>query len=331
MMIVPEALKCHHLMTTLPSPFMHSDLPALGARHSGKVRDWYNLSEGRRALIVTDRISAFDRILGAIPYKGQVLNQLAAFWFGHTLDIVPNHLLRMPDPNVSIVKTCKPWPVEIVVRGYITGVTSTSLWTLYAQGERDIYGITLPDGLRKNDRLPAPIITPTTKAEHGAHDERITRDEIVARGLVPAQVYAQIERVALALFQRGSEICAAGGLTLVDTKYEFGDHDGELTLIDEIHTPDSSRFWLNSHPTLPRSAGEGKGGGEPVNFDKEFIRLWYAERGYKGEGEPPAMSDDLIEQASARYIAAFEMIAGETFTRGEYPVNERIARSLQSW
>jgi phosphoribosylaminoimidazole-succinocarboxamide synthase len=323
-------------MTTLPIPFTQCDLPALGARHSGKVRDWYDLPAGRRALIVTDRISAFDRILGAIPYKGQVLNQLAAFWFERTRDIVPNHLLRVPDPNASIVKVCKPWPVEIVVRGYITGITGTSLWTLYERGERNIYGFSLPEGLQKNDRLPAPIVTPTTKAEHGAHDERITRDEIVAHGLVPAAVYEQIEKAALALFQRGSEICARGGLTLVDTKYEFGDHNGELTLIDEIHTPDSSRFWINPHPTLPRhpstsSGGEGKGGGEPINFDKEFIRLWYAERGYKGEGEPPAMSDELIAQSSARYITAYEMIAGEKFVRGEYPVNERIARSLQTW
>lgn len=305
---------------------MQSDLPALGARHSGKVRDWYDLRGGRRALVVTDRISAFDRILGAIPYKGQVLNQLAAFWFEHTRDIVPNHLLHVPDPNVSLVKVCKPWPVEIVVRGYITGVTSTSLWTLYEKGERTIYGITLPDGLCKNDKLPAPIITPTTKAEHGAHDERITHDEIVAKGLVPAHVYAQIEEAALALFQRGGEICARGGLTLVDTKYEFGNLNGELTLIDEIHTPDSSRFWLNDV-----SRESTKLQGEPTNFDKEFIRLWYAERGYKGEGEPPAMSADLIAQASARYIAAYEMIAGENFVRGEYPVNERIARTLSSW
>jgi phosphoribosylaminoimidazole-succinocarboxamide synthase len=327
-------------MTTLPPPFTQSDLPALGPRHGGKVRDWYDLPDGRRALIVTDRISAFDRILGAIPYKGQVLNQLAAFWFGHTLDIVPNHLLRMPDPNVTLVKVCKPWPVEIVVRGYITGVTSTSLWTLYEKGERNMYGIQMSEGLRKNDKLPAPIITPTTKAEHGAHDERITRDEIVARGLVPADVYAQIERAALALFQRGSEICAKGGLTLVDTKYEFGDYDGELTLIDEIHTPDSSRFWLDSSSREGARAQSDESLGalaplreikEPVNFDKEFIRLWYAARGYKGEGEPPAMSDELIAQASARYIAAYEMIVGEKFMRGEYPVNERIARSLQTW
>lgn len=322
----------------LPAPFIQSDLPQLGPRHSGKVRDWYELDSGhggpRRALIVTDRISAFDRILGAIPYKGQVLNELAAFWFSRTRDIVPNHLLRVPDPNVSIVRACKPWPVEIVVRGYITGVTSTSLWTLYSKGERDVYGIHLPEGLKKNDKLPTPIITPTTKAAHGehsAHDERITRDEIIARKLVPENIYVEVERAALALFQRGSEICARGGLTLVDTKYEFGDLDGQLVLIDEIHTPDSSRFWLNPHPTLPCQAGEGQGVGEPVNFDKEFIRLWYAERGYTGEGEPPPMSDELIAAASARYVAAYEKITGEKFLPGEYPVNERLLKVIGNW
>jgi len=335
----------------LPAPFVQSDLPQLGPRHSGKVRDWYELNPQplkgsqtlrerrsdsplgvgghRRALIVTDRISAFDRILGAIPYKGQVLNELAAFWFSRTRDIVPNHLLRVPDPNVSIVRACKPWPVEIVVRGYITGVTSTSIWTLYALGERDMYGLRLPEGLKKNDKLPTPIITPTTKAEHGAHDERITRDQIIARKLVPENTYAEIERAALALFQRGSEICARGGLTLVDTKYEFGDLDGQLMLIDEIHTPDSSRFWLNQHPS---SLGAGQGVGlEPVNFDKEFIRLWYAERGYKGEGEPPPMSDELITQASERYLAAYEMIAGEKFVPGAYPVNDRLLKVSDTW
>jgi phosphoribosylaminoimidazole-succinocarboxamide synthase len=333
----------------LPAPFVQSDLPQLGPRHSGKVRDWYELDPqpqkgseargergsdpslaiggNRRALIVTDRISAFDRILGAIPYKGQVLNELAAFWFSRTRDIVPNHLLRVPDPNVSIVRVCRPWPVEIVVRGYITGVTSTSLWTRYAQGERMIYGITLPNGLSKNDKLPAPIITPTTKAEHGGHDERITRDEIIARWIVPESTYAEIERIALALFQRGSEVCARGGLTLVDTKYEFGDLNGQLMLIDEIHTPDSSRFWL----PLPTPPIGGEKGSEPVNFDKEFIRLWYAERGYAGEGEPPPMGEALIAQASERYIAAYERITGERFVPGEYPVNDRLLKAIGNW
>ena len=317
----------------LPEPFNESDLPMLGPRQTGKVRDWYELSGqgtylsgGRRAIIVTDRISAFDRILGAIPFKGQVLNELAAFWFSRTRDIVPNHLLRVPDPNVSIVKVCKPWPVEVVVRGYITGVTSTALWTLYAQGERTIYGTTLPDGLRKNDELPTPIITPTTKAEAGAHDEHITRDEIIVRGLVPKDVYAQIEQAALALFARGSEICARGGLTLVDTKYEFGDLDGQLVLIDEVHTPDSSRFWLKQ-----RSEMDSISVSEPTNFDKEFIRLWYAARGYRGEGAPPPMSDELIAQASARYIAAYEKITSETFVPGAYPVNKRLAKLASTW
>lgn len=306
----------------LPAPFTHSALP-LGLQYAGKVRDWYDLPDGRRALIATDRLSAFDRILGAVPYKGQVLNQLSAFWFEHTRDIAPNHLLCVPDPNVSIVKVCKPWPVEAVVRGYITGVTSTSLWTLYERGERVLYGIRLPDGLKKNDPLPTPIITPTTKAERGAHDERLTREEIIARGLVPASIYEQIEHIALALFRRGSAICAQGGLTLVDTKYEFGDDDGRLTLIDEIHTPDSSRFWA---ATSGADATQ-----DPVHLDKEFIRLWYLAQGYRGEGEPPAMSDDLIAQASRRYIAAYEMITGRSFVPADYPVNERLLRSLSTW
>ncbi len=353
---------------SLPSAFVESDLPQLGPRYSGKVRDWYDLNpqplkgsqtdgalrsssplgvrgsgghgSQRRAIIVTDRISAFDRILGAIPYKGQVLNELAVFWFSRTRDIVPNHLLRVPDPNVSIVKVCRPWPVEIVVRGYITGITSTSIWTSYAKGEREMYGMRLPDGLKKNDKLPAPIITPTTKAEHGAHDERITREEIISRGLVPADVYAHIERAALALFSRGSEICARGGLTLVDTKYEFGDLDGELTLIDEMHTPDSSRFWLEdgSRKDAKTQSSESlsalaplRDKSEPMNFDKEFIRLWYAERGYRGEGEPPPMSDDLIAQASERYVSAHEKITGEKFVPGAYPVNARLQKLAHTW
>jgi phosphoribosylaminoimidazole-succinocarboxamide synthase len=318
----------------LTQAFTHSDLPELGERHSGKVRDWYDLAGGRRrALVVTDRISAFDRVIGAIPYKGQVLNELAAFWFSRTRDIVPNHLLRVPDPNVSIVRVCHPWPVEIVVRGYITGVTGTSLWTLYAQGQREMYGLRLPDGLRRNDRLPEPIITPTTKAAHGGHDQRITRDEIVSRGIVPESIYAQIERTALALFARGRQMCARGGLTLVDTKYEFGDCDGELMLIDEVHTPDSSRFWLGSEggssPTPPSFSGERTS--DPVNVDKEFIRQWYAERGYTGKGEPPPMSAELIAQAGARYVEAYERITGERFIPGETPVNERLRKSAHAW
>jgi len=295
------------LHAALPSALADADLP-LGERGRGKVRDWYDLPDGRRLLITTDRLSAFDRVLGLVPYKGQVLNQLAAFWFEQTEDIVPNHLLELPQPNAAIVRVCRPYPVEVIVRGYITGVTTTSLWYHYARGVRELYGHHLPDGLRKNARLPQPLITPTTKATGDAHDERITGEEIVARGLVPADTWAEMQRVALALFARGTEICARGGLILVDTKYEFGDDDGRLTLIDEIHTPDSSRFWRADSYEARFAAGE-----EPENFDKEFVRLWYAAQGYRGEGDPPPMPPELAVQMAQRYIAVYEMITGQTF------------------
>ena len=295
------------LRKALPNALAGTDLP-LGKRGRGKVRDWYDLPDGRRLLITTDRLSAFDRVLGLVPYKGQVLNQLAAFWFAQTKDIVPNHLLEMPQPNAALVRVCRPYAVEVIVRGYITGVTTTSLWYHYERGARELYGHRLADGLRKNARLPVPLITPTTKATGGAHDERVTGDEVVARELVPAETWAEMQRVALALFARGTEVCARGGLILVDTKYEFGDLDGRLTLIDEIHTPDSSRFWRADGYAARFAAGE-----EPENFDKEFIRLWYAARGYRGEGEPPPMPPELAVQAARRYIAVYEMITGETF------------------
>ncbi len=295
------------LHEALPHALAGVDL-ALGERGRGKVRDWYDLPEGRRLLITTDRLSAFDRVLGLVPYKGQVLNQLAAFWFEQTADIVPNHLLDVPQPNAALVHVCRPYPVEVIVRGYITGVTTTSLWYHYERGVRELYGHRLPDGLRKNERLPQPLITPTTKATGGAHDERITGDEVVARGLVPADTWAEMQRVALALFARGTEVCARGGLVLVDTKYEFGDLDGQLTLIDEIHTPDSSRFWRADSYESQLAAGE-----EPENFDKEFVRLWYAARGYRGAGEPPPMPPALAVQAAQRYIAVYERIIGKEF------------------
>jgi len=227
----------------LAHPFDGVDLPFLGPKRSGKVRDIYDVGD-RLVLITSDRLSAFDRILGLVPYKGQVLNQLAAFWFAQAADIIGSHFIDSPDPNVTIGRKCRPLPVEVVVRGYISGVTSTALWFRYSQGERNIYGIDFPDGLKKNDALPTPIITPTTKAQDGGHDERITSAEIVERGLVPQELWEQVCAAAIAVFQRGQEIARRGGLILVDTKYEFGVTDaGELVLIDEMHTPDSSRFW----------------------------------------------------------------------------------------
>ncbi|GAP63638.1 phosphoribosylaminoimidazole-succinocarboxamide synthase [Ardenticatena maritima] len=308
------------LLAAIPHAIDTVDIPGLGDKVQGKVRDMYRV-DGRRVLITTDRVSAFDRVLGLIPYKGQVLNQLSAWWFEQLRDIVGNHVLSVPDPNVMIVREAEPLPVEVIVRGYITGVTKTSLWYLYSQGERRPYGIELPEGLQKNDPLPEPIITPTTKATDGGHDERLTRDEIIERGIVPPALWEEIERVAIAIFKRGQEVARQAGLILVDTKYEFGLIDGRLALIDEVHTPDSSRYWIAE--TYQR-------GTEPENFDKEFLRKWFAAQGYRGDGEPPAMPDDFIAQVAARYIAAYEKLTGQPFEPGELPAKERIVRNVQA-
>ena len=287
-----------------------------GKKIQGKVRDIY-VQGDKRILIATDRISAFDINLGYIPQKGKVLNLLAAFWFEKTKDIIKNHLISVPDPNVSIVKSAKLIPIEMVVRGYITGVTNTSIWGSYKKGERVIYGIEFPEGLEKNQKLPKPVITPTTKAEKG-HDERLTEKEILK--IVPAKLWKQMKKAALALFARGQKICEKAGIILVDTKYEFGLLDGKLILIDEIHTPDSSRFWIKK-TYLERF----KKGLEPENFDKEILRLWYAKRGYKGDGKPPKMSKKLIADLSQRYMAIYEKITGEKFVPDKSKnVNMRI-------
>jgi phosphoribosylaminoimidazole-succinocarboxamide synthase len=308
------------LLSAIPNALRGVRLPQPGPMHSGKVRDMVVRGDGTRLLITTDRVSAFDVVLGVIPFKGQTLNQLSAWWFAQTHDIVPNHMLSVPDPNVMLVREAQPLPVEVVVRGYITGVTKTSLWSLYAAGDRKPYGIVLPDGLRKNDALPQPIITPTTKAEAGGHDERLTREEIIKKGLVAPALWAQVEQAALGLFTRGQAVARKAGLILVDTKYEFGLIDGELAVIDEIHTPDSSRYWtLDSYEADPTS---------PKNFDKEFLREWFAARGYKGDGEPPTMPDEFVAQVAERYILAYERLTGTEFVPGEQPAEMRIASRL---
>lgn len=295
------------------------------ARERGKVRDIFALPDNRRLLVTTDRLSAFDRILTAVPFKGQVLNQLSAFWFARTADIIPNHVLDLPDPNVMLVRECTPLPVEVIVRGYITGVTQTALWYRYSLGERHIYGYDFPEGLHKNDPLPEPIITPTTKGHAGEHDERLTCAEVVKRGLLDASTWEQVQAAALAIFKCGQELARQGGLILVDTKYEFGRApDGRIMLIDEVHTPDSSRFWVAE--TYEKRIARGE---EPDNFDKEFLRLWYAERGYCGDGEPPAATHDLIVQVSQRYIACYEKLTGETFTPASYPAEPRVVEALK--
>ena len=309
------------LLDALPHVIDRVDLVGWGPREQGKVRDIYRFGN-RRILISTDRISAFDRVLDRIPHRGQVLNQLSAWWFARTGDIVGNHLLTVPDPNVTIAREAQPLPVEIVVRGYITGVTKTSLWYLYAQGERTPYGIPLPDGLQKNDPLPQPLITPTTKALKGGHDERLTRADIVGGGLVAAPLYARIEEVAVALYLRGRALAREAGLLLVDTKYEFGLVDGELVLIDEIHTPDSSRYWLAESVTP---------GGEPENYDKEFMRRWYAAQGYRGDGDPPTMPADFVARIAARYLETYERLTGIPFLPGAQPAGARIAANLTAW
>jgi phosphoribosylaminoimidazole-succinocarboxamide synthase len=322
------------LTAALPLALSDVDLPFLGRKTSGKVREIYRHGD-RLILVTTDRLSAFDRILGLVPYKGQVLNQLSAFWFNETKAIVANHLLEVPDPNVAIVRPCEPLPVEIVVRGFITGVTSTALWYRYDQGERHIYGMNFPDGLRKNDPLPEPIITPTTKARDGGHDERITAAEIVERGLVDARRWEEVSAAAIALFRHGQAVAQRAGLILVDTKYEFGiDAHGNLTLIDEVHTPDSSRFWLAESYTGPRTESASLADpklDEPENFDKEFIRLYYAAQGYRGNGDPFPLPPDLALNAAARYIRAFEMLTGNEFVPGALPAAPRIAQALSAW
>lgn len=303
--------------------FQGMSLPLEG-KSSGKVRDWYPLSGNRRLFITTDRLSAFDQVLSAVPYKGQVLNQLSAWWFAKTADIIPNHVISLPDPNALVAHAASPIQVEVIVRGYITGVTSTALWYRYSLGERDIYGYSFPDGLKKNQALEQPIITPTTKGGITGHDERLTCAEVTQLGLLDQETWEKVQSAALSLFRRGNEIAQRAGLILVDTKYEFGlDTEGQVMLIDEVHTPDSSRFWKADTYFERFEKGE-----EPENFDKEFIRLAYAERGFRGDGEPPVMEEELWQAASRRYRTIFEKISGEAFVPGEYPVEPRLFENL---
>ena len=314
-------LTLEELAATIPNALKTADIDGWGDKITGKVRDSYKRGD-QRALITTDRISAFDKVLGIIPYKGQVLNQLSLWWFEQTKDLIANHVIDSPDPNVTIARQAEALPVEVVVRGYITGVTSTSLWTLYEQGNREPYGIRLPEGLQKNDRLPAPVITPTTKAANGQHDERLTRDEIFTQKIIDPDLWQEIELAALRLYGRGRELAEKVGLILVDTKYEFGLIDGKLALIDEIHTPDSSRFWTadSYHP-----------GTEPENVDKEFLRKWFAAQGYRGEGDPPKMPVAFIASVAARYMSTYERLTRSRFTPGQQPAADRIKRNMAAY
>src|SRR3989338_9128078 len=298
----------------------------IGKKYEGKVRDNYTLGD-KRIIITTDRISAFDRVLCTLPFKGQVLNQTSAFWFDKTKNIVNNHVIEVPDPNVTVGRECELIPVEMVVRGYLTGVTTTSAWYNYERGIRDFCGNKLPEGMAKNQKFAKPIITPSTKAEKGGHDESVSGEEIIKRGLVDEDIYKQMEKAALSLFDFGNKLVAKNNLILVDTKYEFGiDEDGKLTLIDEVHTPDSSRYWIKNTYEGLFSKGE-----EPQKLDKEYVRQWLAAKGFIGEGKIPEIPDDVKIEAAKRYITAYEMITGKEFKAEVGNVIERIKRNLKSY
>ncbi len=316
-------------MTDLTRILSEARIPELPNPYFGKVRDCYDLPDGTRILISSDRISAFDRILAAIPFKGQVLTQTAKFWFEHTDDICPNHVISYPDPNVVIGKRLTILPVEIVVRGYLAGTTGTSILTLYKKGERAMYGHTLPDGLRDNQALPAPIITPTSKAFDGGHDEPLTAQDIVSQGLLTQAQWDEVSAKALTLFARGQQMAAERGLILVDTKYEFGtDAAGNILLADEIHTPDSSRYWIASGYTQAFESGT-----RPPSFDKDVIRAWVAARCDPYTDEIPEIPQEMIQQTAQVYIDAYEAITGRTFTpdtSGDTPL-ARVRANLAPW
>ena len=303
-----------------------TNLTRVGQKKKGKVRDVYTQPD-KVILVSTDRHSSFDRIIAHIPCKGAVLTGTSHFWFEQTKDIVPNHIIDMPDANVVVVKKCEVIKVEAVMRGYLTGTTNTSIWVRYQNGERSFGGITLPDGLTKNTELPEPIFDPTTKED--THDRTLTLEELVSEGFATKEVLMKLKETAIALFKRGQEVSAERGLILVDTKYEFGlDENGTLTLIDEIHTPDSSRYWkLGSYDERIAS------GQEPEYFDKEFLRLWFKENcdPYNDAVLPEAPAD-LVAELSRRYIEIYETITGKQFTMDfTVPIEERIQTNLKKY
>ena len=313
----------------LAQPFTGIEAAALadiGPIVRGKVRDVVDLGD-RLALIATDRLSAFDRVLGTVPYRGQVLNQLSAWWFDRIADLVPTHMVEAPDPNVTIARKCRPLPVEVVVRSRLTGTTGTSLWTLYASGARHVYGMRFPDGMKKNDPLPRPIITPTTKGSMGAHDRPISEGDIVDSGLVEARLWDEVRSIALSVFERGEQAAAEAGLVLVDTKYEFGlDPEGGVVIIDEVHTPDSSRFWRAATVEERLAAG-----GEPENLDKEVVRIAFAAQGFVGEGDPPPLATGLAVRTAGAYLEVFEVLTGRPLVPASYPATPRVVTALRSY
>jgi phosphoribosylaminoimidazole-succinocarboxamide synthase len=315
------------LQKGLSQTLMQSDLAGLGKRYEGKVRDNYSTADGKRIVITTDRISAFDRVLGTLPFKGQVLNRAASWWFRQSAKVAPNHMLDTPDPNVMVCIECQPLPVEAVVRAYLTGVSSTSILTAYLKGAREFCGHKLPDGLRKHEKLPHPILTPSTKAEKGGHDESVSRQQLLASGKMTAKEFDEMADQAMALFAFGQKVCAERGLILVDTKYEFGKtSDGRIVVIDEIHTPDSSRFWFADSYQDQMSKGE-----EPISFDKEYLRRWLVGQGFKGDGPIPHIPDEIRIESARRYIEACDTVSGSAFTPNLEPPLDRIKKNLSKY
>lgn len=309
------------LQEQLPHTLKDTDFPALGTKYRGKVRDTYR-SGDRLALITSDRLSAFDHILTTIPFKGEILNRISHFWFKKTAHVVKNHVLDMPDPNVTIARACQPFAIEVVIRGYLTG----SLWRDYQKGAEKQYGLAIDPGLRKDSPFAAPILTPSTKEALGKHDEPISEAEITRRGLATERDWARISEAARGLFAEGQKWARSRGLILVDTKYEFGKVGDELFLIDELHTPDSSRFWVADEYET-----RFKEGRDQKMLDKENIRQWLIhERGFSGHGTPPAIPDDVRVDLAGKYVAAYERITGETLTLTPGPVLPRIERNLRS-
>lgn len=310
------------------------NLKGFGKKRQGKTRDFYIVKgptslglrgTSKRIIISTDRISAFDRNLGFIPNKGQVLSQLASFWFDKTKNIIENHIISNPHENVLVVKNAKLIPIEMVIRGYITGVTGTSIWGSYEKGERVIYGIKFPDGLKKNQKLKKPVITPTTHPEAGSglHDERLTKKEIISKKLLNKKTYEHLEKISLKLFKFGQTLCEKKGIILVDTKYEFGIYKGKVILVDEIHTPDSSRFWVKK--TYKERLRKRL---EPESYDKEFLRIWFKNKGYSGEGKPPKMTLDFISKVSNRYTEIYEKITGQKFIPSKIEIKVNALRKI---
>jgi phosphoribosylaminoimidazole-succinocarboxamide synthase len=304
-------------------------VPELPNHYHGKVRDTYRLDDGRMIIIATDRQSAFDRALASVPYKGEVLTQTARYWFEATRDICQNHVIEYPDPNVLICKSLDMLPVEMVVRDYMTGSTNTSIWPMYENGAREMYGVTFPEGLKKNQKLPNTILTPTTKAAQGEHDAPITPAEIVEQGLLTQALWDELAEKSLAVFARGRELAAERGLILVDTKFEFGlDENGDVCLADEILTPDSSRFWLADSYDQKLASGEN-----PEGLDKEFLRLWVSERCDPYKDDIPEIPEETLVEFSSRYIRLFETVTGLDFQgeAGDEATLDRVRKNLSAF